>query len=447
MTMRRYLLPWLLAGAPAAAAAQEPAPPPIDTAFFKGRRAELMRRLGDGVALILASPPPAKFRPFFQSTEFYYLTGVTEPGLALLLVPDREEELLLVHPFNRFYATWDGERLAPGAESEAKTGVADVGNVRQLASKLEELLAPNRAGKRPVLWTVGQQRADERRSRGDAELTGQPSAGEALVANLVERFPGLQIEDLTPHINAMRGVKTPPEIEQVRRSTEIACHGIAEAMKSTDPGMYEYQVAAVARYVFSRLGAGHDAYPAIVGAGPNGCVLHYNACSRQLQEDDLIVMDYGGTLNGYATDVTRTFPANGVFTPAQRKLVEDVYDVQQQLIAAVRPGVTLSKLSAMCSQLLAKKGYRAQHGPSHHVGLDVHDQGDDRLESGMIITVEPGAYLVQEGMGCRIEDVVLVTEDGCEVLSGHLPSRPDDIEKLMTADGIAQQPVGLKKQS
>jgi Xaa-Pro aminopeptidase len=172
-------------------------------------------------------------------------------------------------------------------------------------------------------------------------------------------------------------------------------------------------------------------------------VLHYSANTRQLRADDLIVMDYAGTLNNYASDVTRTFPAGGKFTPEQRKLVEDVWQIQQQLIAAVKPGATLGGLGQMCSELLQQRGYRSDHGPCHHVGLDVHDQGAGTLEPGMLITVEPGAYLRDVGMGCRIEDVVLVTETGCVNLSGHLPSRPDAIELLMAQKGIAQQPVGL----
>src|SRR4030095_7129602 len=145
------------------------------------------------------------------------------------------------------------------------------------------------------------------------------------------------------------------------------------AMKSTRPGLYEFQVAAVARYVFSLRGAGTDAYAAIVGGGPNGCILHYNQCTRQLRPDDLIVMDYAPTLLGYASDVTRTFPASGKFTDEQRKLVQDVLEIQRELIADVKPGARLSVLGEKCSRLLGQRGYRVDHGPCHHVGLAVHD--------------------------------------------------------------------------
>ena len=156
-------------------------------------------------------------------------------------------------------------------------------------------------------------------------------------------------------------------------------------------------------------------------------------------------MDYGPTVHGFATDVTRTFPANGKFTAEQRKLVEDVYEVQQALIARVKPGANLDQLSSLSSRMLLEKGYRVDHGPCHHVGLAVHDKGGRQLEPGMVITVEPGAYLRDQGMGCRIEDTILVTENGNVNLSAHLPSRPDEIEALMKRDGLAQQSIGLSK--
>jgi Xaa-Pro aminopeptidase len=435
---RLALLPLLAA---TALSAQEPAPPLPTTDFFAGRRQALAERLRDGVVLLLADPPAPGPLPFVQGSEFYYLTGVTEPGTAMLLLPQTGEEILLVPPFNRLRRMWDGESLAPGDAAAKRTGFAQVGNVRRLDELLDRHLAAGADGKRPTLWTIT---AQERRGPPRRESLGAvPSRAAALGEALRERYPGLEIRSVREHTNALRGIKTTAEIEQIRRSTDVACQGIAEAMKSTEPGMHEFQVAAVARYVFTRLGAGHDAYQALVGGGPNGCILHHRAGTRVLLESDLIVMDYGGTVHGYATDVTRTFPSNGRFTPEQRKLVDDVYEIQQTLLAEVRPGASLGALSTLCRRLLFEKGYRADHGPCHHVGLEVHDQGDDLLAPGMVITVEPGAYLRDAGMGCRIEDTILITEGGHENLSAHLPSRPDEIEALMALPGIAQQPVGL----
>lgn len=435
--------------------AQEPAPPASSPESFKARRMAVMEEIGEGVIFLRGAPKQADMGSFYQDHEFFYLTGVTEPDVSLLLYPRSKREVLLVPPFSRFTAKWEGARLVPGERSAEAAGFDEVGNVRGLLARLDQALAKDDQGERPVLWTVlapspgrtatAASMAGAVRARARDPLDGRISRERALADRLEARYPGLRVRDMTRVLDKMRGAKTAAEIAQVTSATEAAVQGIAEAMKSTEPGMYEYQIAAVARYVFSRLGAGPDAYAAIVGAGPNGCVLHYKANSRQIRDGDLIVMDYGPTVHGYATDVTRTFPANGKFTPEQRRLVQDVHDIQKQLLSMVRPGATLTEISRACGKLLLAKGYRVDHGPSHHVGLAVHDKGpsSEALEPGMILTIEPGAYLPEQGMGCRIEDTILVTQTGFINLSGNLPSSPDEIEALMKLDGIAQLGIGL----
>jgi Xaa-Pro aminopeptidase len=351
-----------------------------------------------------------------------------------------------VPPFSRLAATWDGAFLAPGERTAARTGFATAGNVRSLPDTLGEVLAAADGGERPKLFTLTAPAARTGSTPGKAaeaaggvtkdKLDGRPSREAALVAALQAAHAGVQIESLEPVLHPLRWTKSPAEIAVLRRCAEIAAEGIAETMRACEPGHYEFQLAAVARFVFSLRGAGPDAYAAIVGGGPNGCVLHYNACTRELQTDDLIVMDYAPTLHGYATDVTRTFPASGKFTPEQRQLVQDVHDVQQTLIAQVRPGARISALAARSAEMLRERGYRRDHDPCHHVGLAVHDPSVDTLAAGMVITVEPGAYLRDKGMGCRIEDTILVTADGCEVLSKGVPSSPDAIEALMAQPGL-----------
>lgn len=432
-------------------AAQEP-PPRLPNDFFAGRRAALMREVGSGVILLRGAGTPADMAPFYQDQHFYYLSGVSEPNVAMLLFPETGDEVLLVPPFNRFTATWDGERLAPGEAAVRATGFMRVDNSNALPRLLDEALQAGADGKRPTLHTylapapgrtsTGSQAGKAANEMARDPFDGRPTRGQALKAKLQEKYPGLEVQDVSRHLARLRGVKEPAEIDAIRRASEAAAAGIAEAMRSAEPGAYEFQLAAAARYVFSRLGAGEDAYAAIVGAGRNGCVLHYSANSARLADGDLIVMDYAPTVRGYCADVTRTFPANGKFTPEQRKLVQDVYEVQQELVAMVKPGTRISELGARCSALLTKRGYRSAHGPTHHVGLAVHDPGDDVLVPGMVITVEPGAYLLDKNMGCRIEDTILVTDAGHVVLSAGVPATPDAIEKLMAANGLQQVPVG-----
>jgi Xaa-Pro aminopeptidase len=451
------------AAAMATALPQPPAPLPKEE--FQARRAAL------GKAIAAAHPDPAvvvllrgaakasDMGPFVQDQDFLYLTGIAEPDLALLLVVGADGALqadeLLVPPHSRFAATWDGNFLAPGEATAVRTGFATAGNVRALGERLGTLLAKDDAGKTPLLLTnlkpsarIGStpsKAAESAAAMAKDAFDGRQSREKMLVKALEAAHPGLEVQSLERLVHRLRHQKSTAEIELLRASSRLAGAGIAEAMRSTRPGHHEFHVAAVARFVFALGGAGPDAYAAIVGGGPNGCILHYNACTRQLLDSDLIVMDYAPTLHGYASDVTRTFPASGKFSPEQRQLVQDVHDIQLELIAMVKPGARLSAIGARCAELLLAKGYQNDHGPCHHVGLAVHDPSVDVLQPGMVITVEPGAYLRKQGMGCRIEDTILVTADGCEILSDNVPKAPDAIEALMAANGLLDAAAGAGK--
>lgn len=436
------------------AALPSPMPRPgVD--HFRARREALRQKLGTGVAVLLGARKPDNMGAFSQSQDFFYLSGVDEPELAMLIGTDgagNAIDELLVPPYSRFTAQWEGEFLAPGEKAAEKSGFAVVGNVRNLTGRLDEIFGADGA-KAPTMWilftpavpmggTPGQTLTALSEQQGDA-FDGRDSREHRFKAAMEARFASVARKDLTRPLHALRAHKSPAEVQLLTRSAEIAAEGIAEAMKSSRPGLYEFQLAAVARYVFSLRSAGPDAYGAIVGTGKNGCVLHYMKNSAELQDGELVVMDYAPTVSGYASDVTRTFPVNGTFTDAQRKLVQDVYDVQQALIGEIKPGAKLSALSQRCSELLRARGYRSDHGPCHHVGLAVHDPSVDELEEGMVLTVEPGAYLRDQGMGCRIEDTILVTATGCEVLSKAVPSTPDAIEALMRESGLVDVEVGL----
>jgi Xaa-Pro aminopeptidase len=467
------LTSWLLATAALAQApATSPAPLPLPAPPAPLAKSELQQRRATLATAIAAKYPErrtvvllrgagktADMGAFVQDQDFLYLGGVAEPNLALLLVPgpggSLEVDELLVPPHSPFAATWDGNFLAPGEAAAKRTGFATVGNVRSLHRRLAEVLAPAADGSRPLLLTLQEAAARTGSTPGKANETaqavqqdkfdGRPSREQALRSALQQAHEGLELAPLEPLLHQQRHVKSAAEIVLLAHAAEIAAEGIAEAMRTTRPGLYEFQVAATARFVFTLRGAGPDAYAAIVGGGPNGCILHYNTCERQLVDSDLIVMDYAPTVHGYAADVTRTFPAAGKFTPEQRKLVQDVHDIQQQLIAMVKPGAKLSAIGKRCAQLLKERGYRSDHGPCHHVGLAVHDPYVDELAAGMVITVEPGAYLRDAGMGCRIEDTILVTADGCTLLSAGVPSTPDAIEALMAEPGVLDHFGGARK--
>lgn len=417
---------------------QEPTPP-IPFEFFKQRRQALMQRLKTGVVVMRGTAKSrAGLNGFSQSENFYYLTGIVQQNAALILFPEQGKDMLLVEPYSRFTAQWEGKRIVPSDDHAAKTRFDEIRAVTSLPRILRGLFGADAEVQYSTCWTSGGSTGRQRRG-----LKRAPSDEVVFMQSLADMFPELKVSKVDSHIKALRGVKLKEEIDCITAATRIACAGIAEAIKSTEPGIYEFQIAAAARYVFHRMGAGADAYAAIVGSGINGCVLHYSENSKKTLDSELVVMDYAPTVRGYASDVTRTFPTNGKFTTEQRKLVQDVHDIQQILIAMVKPGATLRGISSRCSQELLKRGYRSMHGPSHHVGLNVHDVGGNVLRPGMLITVEPGAYLPKKKMGCRIEDVILVTADGNINLSAHLPSRPEDIEKLMQQKGVQQTSIGL----
>jgi len=220
-----------------------------------------------------------------------------------------------------------------------------------------------------------------------------------------------------------------------------------EAMKAVRPGLYEYQVAALMKYVFEREGCERPAYAPVVGSGFNSTVLHYSANTRRMEAGDVLVLDVAGEYSFYAADITRTLPVSGRFTPRQRQIYEIVLGAQKAAIAAIRPGVTVARAGPNSIHKIVVDYLNAQgkdrlgeplgkyfiHGLSHHVGLSVHDAGPVTrpLEPGMVITVEPGIYIPEEGLGVRIEDMVLVTESGARLLTESLPREAADIERAM----------------
>jgi Xaa-Pro aminopeptidase len=232
----------------------------------------------------------------------------------------------------------------------------------------------------------------------------------------------------------------------LRRATRISGDAIVEALRSAEPGMNERDIEALVLYIFRREGADRPGYPSIVGSGPNSCILHYHENERTMAEGDLVVLDVGAEYRRYTADVTRTFPVSGRFTAEQRRVYEAVLRAQDAAIAAVRPGARISDVHAAAWRSLDKDGLARHfpHGTSHWLGLDVHDVGryETRLAPGMVLTVEPGAYLADTATGVRIEDDVLVTEDGCEVLTGWIPRDPDEIERLMAEKGLGN--VGIR---
>ena len=387
----------------------------------------------------------ASVTTFHQNEAFYYLSGWNEPGAALTIVPGTRtaaqpaptaHDVLYIPARDPAQERWTGPKLDPDApDAAARAGVAEVHRAGLLPSELLEALKAH-----PRIYT---------------ELTPQPESGEdAFVADAVAKLKALapfaDFQDVRPLLQTMRAVKSPGELTLIRRAVENSVAGHLAAMKMLEPRMWEYEVAARMKYEFERRGSEWPSYPPIVGSGLFSTVLHYDADGRQMATGDLVVIDAAGSYGGYASDITRTLPVSGRFTARQREIYEIVRGAQAAAIAAAKPGVRLTghepgSLYQIAYDYIDSHGRDREghtlgryfiHGLGHSVGLNVHDPMDDEgpLRPGMVVTIEPGIYIPEESLGVRIEDMILVTPDGCEVLTRALTSAPDEIERLMVAD-------------
>jgi Xaa-Pro aminopeptidase len=404
---------------------------PVAKAVFAARRAALLAHTGPGVAIVPAGSRAdieadvRQDNDFRQDDDFFYLTGVETPDAWLVLASDGSagEAILLLPAANPMMQRWTGSQLAPGPDAAALTGIADVRAFDR--DSLTDLLAARLAG--GSLYTpVGNRRTAP------------------FVAAVEER--GWPTADLRPILDSLRLVKDDAGIAALRAAAAITAAGVTEGMRTVRPGMFEYQLEAVVEYTFRDLGADRLGFPSIVGSGPNSTVLHYDANRRRMTSGDLVVVDVGAEYAYHTADVTRTFPVSGRFTDRQRALYDLVLATQRAVIDGVRPGATLADLNGIARRYLAEHGGDLCglpseqgcaplmiHGVSHWLGMRVHDVGDFRtpLAPGMVLTIEPGLYLPDEGIGIRIEDDVLVTDEGADVLTAGAVKTADDIETLM----------------
>ena len=429
--------------------------------FLRRRQALLAQMAPASAALIFAAPEVTRSAdseyPYRQSSDFWYFTGFNEPQAVLVLIKsdDTHNHSVL---FNRLRdktaEIWFGRRLGQEAAPE-KLGVDRALAFSEINEQLYQLLN----GLDVVYHAQGEYAwADEIVFAALDKL--RKSARQNLIAPAT-------MTDWRPIVHEMRLFKSAEEIEVMRRAGEITALAHTRAMQVCRPGMFEYQLEGEILHEFSRHGARFPSYNTIVGSGENACILHYTENESEMRDGDLVLIDAGCEYQGYAGDITRTFPVNGKFTPAQRAIYDIVLESLETALQRFRPGVSIQDVTAdvvrimitglvklgilkgEIDQLIADNAHRPffMHGLSHWLGLDVHDvgvYGADRsrvLEPGMVITVEPGLYIAPDadvpeeyrGIGVRIEDDILITEDGNENLTASVVKKADDIEALMAA--------------
>jgi Xaa-Pro aminopeptidase len=459
-------LAFVLSGLAAPAAAQIGSPAgPVPVERLAARRAALMERLGQGVAILRSADPRdiegdyPQDSDYREDNDFFYLTGLEAPGGWLVLAAGQggESKMVLYLPArDPAMERWTGPQLGPGPEAVRLTGIGEVRPVERLADDLRALAAtPGTPLESGVYLKSDNGRLCTRLqvvAGGCAELLGVSAnggnaggAGRGAGRGAAKRSDGepRTARDLRPHLAALRLVKDEDELRRLRRSIDITTEAQRAAMRAMEPGLWEYEIEALIEYTFRRRGAERVGFPSIVGSGPNSTILHYDKSRRQMEAGDLVVMDIGSEYGYFSADVTRTVPVSGKFTPRQRAIYELVLGAQEAALAATRPGVMIGELNRIARAYIRDNSgdlcgettcdHYFVHGLSHWLGMDVHDVGDYEtpLAPGMVITIEPGIYLTEESLGVRIEDDVLVTDSGAELLSAAAPRTVEEIERVM----------------
>lgn len=436
---------------------------------FEERREKILNAIGtNSIALIQGSSGVTDFSVFRQTNSFYYLCGL-ETAHAYLLLNGKNKRTTLYLP-HRDEGRERGEGKILSAEDvdlvKQLTGVDRVRGLEFLSNDLvgSGLIKPPG----PVLYTplspaeTGNDSRDELLF-GQARVSsdpwdGQPSREARFQQLLNLRFPQFEIRDLSPILDAMRLIKSQKEIELIRKATQIAGLGIIEAMRSTSPGVYEYQLDAAAKYIFYLNGAQGDGYASIIGGGTNAWIGHYFHKTDVLNDGDLVLMDYAPDYRYYTSDVTRIWPVNGKFSDAQGALYNFIVAYRDALFRYIKPGVTSEDVLNRAAEDMKKylvgktfvndahlkavrKGLKFRGHFQHPVGMAVHDVGRVRgaiLQTGMVFTIDPMIRIPEEKLYIRIEDVALVTSDGVENMSAFVPSRLEDVERTIKEKGLIQ---------
>ncbi|WP_436514753.1 aminopeptidase P N-terminal domain-containing protein [Ekhidna sp. To15] len=439
----------------------------LKTEFHIERRALVREKMPDNsVAVFFANPVRNRANDvdfiYHQDPNFFYLTGYREPHAVLMIFKEEQEgpegsykEIIFIQPRNAMAEMWTGRRMGIGGVKE-KLAFNQVFNNTDFEaynidfSKFDKVLFYDFFN-------------DVRDTRAEGDLydlivsfkskSGYPTEGDLTIESAANN---LDMETLDQIMTDLRGIKTEDEIELLRKAVDISCIAQAEVMKAMKPGMSEREVQGIHEFIFKKYQAEYEGYPSIVGEGNNGCILHYiENYKPEISSDKMILMDLGAEYHGYTADVTRTIPVDGSFSEEEKAIYDLVYKAQNEAIKAAKPGLNIGRdLDAAIARKIINEGLVElgiiesaderhlyyPHGLGHHIGLDVHDKGNyEYLEPGMAITIEPGIY-IPEGAKCdekwwgiavRIEDCILITEDGNELLSDLAPRKSEEIEELM----------------
>lgn len=408
---------------------------------YLNRRRKVWEGMEDNSVLFLYSGEALhisadSYHHFEANRQFFYLTGIRRENMVLILDKKGEklEETLLIEPSDAKAERWTGKKLTK-EEAKEISGIEKIEFISSMTGKIQYFM--NQRFPKIVYFDM------YRHTMNDL-----PDYNVVKAQELLAIYPAVRIGNIYPIVAGLRMVKDDEEAEAIKKAIAVTEEGLHHVLRTLKPNMMEYQVQAEFEYKIKSLGADGVAFPTIAGSGINGTMLHYETNHDICKENTLVLLDLGARVNGYNADITRTYPVSGKFTERQKQFYNLVLLANRSVSDMAKPGVTLKELNEHCKSVLAKglielgmmekeeevtKYY--MHGVSHHLGIDVHDvmiSGKEKLEAGMIITNEPGLYIDEEAIGIRIEDDLLITENGCEVLSESIIRTVEEIEYSMS---------------
>ena len=412
--------------------------------IYISRRKQLLENKKENTAVVIFSgSAPMKSQdeayPFSVDRNFFYLTGIERENMILVMRKNylgQYSETLFIEPFDEVLAKWVGGRMRE-AEATEISGIADIANVESFPDRLNSMVEYSRGlGKLTFyldLWRYHKDQAD--------------TPAHTLAATLQNKYPAVAIEDINGDMAAMRAVKGEEEIAFMRQAQEHTRIAIEEMMRYAKPGMNERELEGAFDFALMKQGVRDHAFHSIFAGGKRATTLHYGENNQVVNDGEMLLIDLGSAYGNYCADISRTFPINGKFTDRQKELYNTVLEAQRIVIANAKPGLTTRDLNQMVIDYyetrlddlgLRKDGKTVRdyyyHGVSHQLGLDTHDICTERertLKPGMVITVEPGLYIEDESIGIRIENDVMITEDGCVDLSIAIPRTVEEIEAIM----------------
>lgn len=407
---------------------------------FEARRKKVYSNMEQNSVLLLYSGielhvSADEYLPFEANRNFFYLTGLNRSHMILFMSKATEEPktTLYIEESDPLMVRWYGKKVLI-EEAKEISGIDEVKYLSDFPGDFDR--AVTRGYVQSAYFDCYREQYED-----------LPDYNHVKAEEMRQKYPGIAVKDAYPMLAVMRMKKDDEEIACIRTAIEITEDALKNVMTNLTPGMMEYQVQADFEYVVKYNGADGVSFPTIAGSGANGTMLHYEDNEEICEDGNLILLDLGAKYKGYCADITRTYPINGTFTEQQRKVYDIVLKANREIVRIAKPGMTTRELNDICKKILAEGcmelgliqdeseiGTYYMHGVSHHLGIDVHDvtfAGDDKLQPGSVISDEPGLYIDEWEIGIRIEDDLLITEDGCECLSQQMIRDPDEIEAFM----------------